>query len=303
MLEVRDVSDYLLLLWYDFKIRLLFDREAPGREVSQEPKISCLYFSCGKDFEYLLLSLRSLERLKLNYIKNVYLYIDTKDPLSLKQIDKLTREFPWDIFIRTTKYKLSLGGVGLIVSELLAFKEIITEINQNDYVAKLDSDVLFISDEIFKEVIKGENEAVGQWTGAGFMEGGSCFLKYSLISKIIKSTLYKAIKETYQEPGCELWGCRISRCPEDRALFRLLSQNCDKILLLDFRVPTTKLPFLIDKSNVRISKDTLDGYSIIHFSQWCNLQKKDMEKAWQWLQDTAEALYLPTFFDDFQEWF
>ncbi len=274
-----------------------------SKGVSEETKITCLYFSCFNDFEYLFISLKSLEKLKSNFIKNIYLYMDKKAPFSKEQIEKIKKEFTWEIFLRTTKYNSSSAGVKLIINELSAIRDIIKEINKNDYLAKLDSDVLFISEKIFKEVMRGNNGALGQRTDAGFMEGGSCFFSCPVITRIAQRKLYSAIKKVCKMPGCELWDCRINKCPEDRVFFRLLIENCNNIKLLDFRVPTTKKPYLFDKSNIIITRKSLEQYSIMHFSKWCNLQKNEMEKTWRWLQGREEELHLSTFFSEYQNWF
>jgi len=282
LLEIYNFRDRVFLFLYDLKTKFKFNKKLCAvQQISKQPKIHFFYISCGKDFKYLFISLRSLEKLNLGCRGNIYLYIDKKDHLSNEHIKKLKKEFIWNMVIRKTKYKLSWGGAKLLISELVAFREILTEINQNDYVAKIDSDVLFISDRIFKEVIKGESEAIGQRKKEGFMEGGSYFLKASLISKIVILRIYKLVKQTNQMDGSRLWGHQISKCPEDRAISMLVRQSGGKMLLSNFRAEFTKKEF--------IEKD-LEGYSIIHFSKWCRLRKEDMTEIWRRLYPEENVL-------------
>ncbi|MBW2045872.1 MAG: hypothetical protein JRI96_13490, partial [Deltaproteobacteria bacterium] len=151
------------------------------------------------------------------------------------------------------------------------------EINRNDYILKLDSDVMFISDKIFKEVITGESEAVGQYTKKGYMEGGSCFLRGSLVSRIVGHPIYKAVNEAAAGwYPIRNWQCPISLCPEDRAISELIRKSGGKLRLIKFRLPSERSTFSVDK----ITREHLEGYSILHFSHWCGLQEKQMAEVW-----------------------
>ncbi|MBW2046861.1 MAG: hypothetical protein JRI96_18655 [Deltaproteobacteria bacterium] len=274
LLKARDFSHYLLILWYDLKIRLGNNKKVSVREVSQKTKIHCLYFSCGKDFEYLFISLKSLERLGLNYIENVYLYIDRKDPLSNGQINKLKKELPLNIIIRKTKYKGSGAGLGLeaIISELVAFKEIITEISQDDYITKIDSDVLFISDKIFRGVISGNSDAIGQPTlkgGKRYMMGGCYFLRGSLLSSIVDQPVRNVIKLTHKALGHP-----ISLSPEDKAISEIVEQSGAKINFTSKYFPTRGI------HNNNPIDEYLQQYSVIHFTKWLGFEKKQMPEVW-----------------------
>jgi len=280
-LKTRDFHHYLLILWYDFKIRLGFNRQISPKGVSREAKIHCLYFTCGRDFEYLFISLKSLGRLSLSYIGNVYLYIDKKDPLSGDQINRLKKEFLFNILIRTTKYRLEVDGVKLIISELAAFKEITKEINRNDYILKLDSDVMFISDKIFKEVITGESEAVGVGPPSPafhrmpepfrFMHGGSWFLRGSLIYKLLNQPI-RGVTKKFNKNSPELYHRTVSTLPEDIVISLLISQ-------------IGKINFVWDLCfNARgisdLTKKNIEQYSVVHFSPWFGLRKEQMPVVW-----------------------
>ncbi len=282
LLKICNARDRVLLYFYDLKTKFkLNNKPCAARQIARQPKIHFFYISCGKDFDYLFISLMSLEKLNLACRGTVYLYIDKKDPLSHEHLKKLKEEFIWNMVIRETQYKLSWGGAKLLISELAAFREIVTQINQNDYVAKIDSDVLFISDRIFKEVINGDSEAIGQRKEEGFMEGGSYFLKASLISKIVILPINHVVNQTNRMDGARIWGHQVSKCPEDRTISILVRQSGGKMVLSDFRAEFTKRGFI---------ENDLERCSIIHFSEWCGLRKEDMAEVWRSLHAEENVL-------------
>ncbi|MBW2046860.1 MAG: hypothetical protein JRI96_18650 [Deltaproteobacteria bacterium] len=261
--KARDLNDYFLIFGYDLKIRLGFNKRVAAKGFSKQPKIHCVYFTCSKDFEYLLISLKSLERLNLDCLGNVYLYMDKKDPLNDSQINKLKKELKPNIIIRKTKYKGSRAGLG--------FEVII------DYIAKIDSDILFISDKIFREAIGGNSDAVGQGKinlrlakPFLFMQGGCYFLKGSGVSKVIRQPVRKAV-----EKASGGWRVTISICPEDRAISEILEQSGAKINFTSKYFPTRGI------HNNNPIDEYLQQYSVIHFTAWSGWKKEQMLEAWE----------------------
>ena len=110
-------------------------------------KIHCVYFSCGKHFDHLLISLKTLQRLHLQGIGSMYLYIDKEDSLTNTQIN-LLKKLKFNLIIKKAK-KVTGAGEQAITTELESFLEIGKEINSEDYIAKIDSDILFVSGDIF----------------------------------------------------------------------------------------------------------------------------------------------------------
>ncbi|MBW2046859.1 MAG: hypothetical protein JRI96_18645, partial [Deltaproteobacteria bacterium] len=192
-------------------------------------------------------------------------------------INKLKKELKPNIIIRKTKYKGSRAGLGfeVIISELIAFKEIIMQISQNDYIAKIDSDVLFVSDKIFRQVITGEDEAVGAFARFKpgypylFMQGGCYLLKGSLVSRIIRQPIYKAIKSV---PKIFTKDRAISTFPEDKVISEIVKQSCKIKILKDLRLPSSKAD--------NLTKRDMEQYSVIHFSEWLGLKKEYMLEVW-----------------------
>jgi hypothetical protein len=223
-------------------------------------KIHFVYFTCKKHFPYLVASLKSLKKLNLRYIRNLYLYVDKKDFLSKYQQDLLRKEFSFNILIRKTRYKMSWGGPKVIINELTAFKEILKDINSNDYLAKVDSDVLFISDNIFKKILKSKKYSlIGQAHNVSnsnirHIQGGCYFLKGNIIHEITCEPISKLIKKTLDQTNQ-----KISLCSEDVAMFNLIKNKTNNIKFIDFYLP-------LNKTNKLTQKDR-QKYSITHFEQ------------------------------------
>jgi glycosyltransferase involved in cell wall biosynthesis len=163
--------------------------------------------------------------------------------------------------------------VKLLLFELAVFEEISHDIPQHDYIFKVDSDVLFISDRIFKKVLSENYDAVGQRKPDNFMEGGSYFLKSTLVRRIVRSPIHKAIR--YAKTS---WKCPINESPEDRAITKLVEQNGGKLLLCDYRLHGSEFRKLLKWADI-------DAYSIIHFSYYAGgLRKELMIKMWELLK-------------------
>lgn len=122
-------------------------------------KIHAVYFSSRTHFQYLILSLKSLIELHSPYIHNIFVYIDKIAPLSEKQIEVLHTISP-QIDIRET-HNIVGSGKDYIVSEIIAFEEVAQGIPPHDYIMKVDSDIIFLHDDIFYEVIISKNILIG----------------------------------------------------------------------------------------------------------------------------------------------
>lgn len=216
-------------------------------------KIYPVYFSCGNHFKYLFISLKSLEEIGSKCIGNVYLYIDKDDFISGKQKVKL-KKLSLDVVIRKTKYKMSWGGLKLIKNELEAFEEVHSEIRSEDYIAKVDSDIVFISDFIFKYVLASGKDLVGEgaFTNYKYSQGGLYFLKSRFVPNITKYT-DKNFKVEDPKVG------------EDKFIFNLVQRNTDSIWLTKFMMFREEF----DKIK-EITGEWKKKFSVIHFADCKN---------------------------------
>jgi hypothetical protein len=258
----------LYLLKYDLKIKKNKETKKQNNKVSKKSKIYLVYFSCKKHFKYLFTSLKSLEKINSKYIGNVYLYIDKRDYLSEDNISQL-KTLSLTIILRKTKHRMSWGGPNLILNELTAFKEVSQQINQNDYIAKVDSDILFISDNIFKKVTKSKFSLVGDefihpYISYKYIIGGCYFLKNSLIPQITNYPLFEVILEVLKKTGGYI------NFAEDAAVFNLIKRNTSNVKFENFYLPSSR----INNLN-KITKKDKERYSVIHF--WFDKKDKMLE--------------------------
>jgi hypothetical protein len=272
------VSEYYLMLCHDFAVRFKPKiRNVPVFAPTRR-KIHFFYYTRGNDFQYLIISLKSLELLHLDCLGKIYIYVDKKDVFNVDQIKELKDNFSLSMEIRITNMPLSWGGVKLLLSELATFKEIIRDIPPYDYIFKVDSDVLFISDRIFKKVLSENHDAVGQRsTYDNFMEGGSYFLKSALVWRIVSSPIYKAMRYASNS-----WRCPISESGEDRAITKLAKQNRAKLLLCEYRLHGSEF-------REPVKWEAINTYSVIHFSPYYSLRKKFMIEIWEILKKEKVA--------------
>jgi hypothetical protein len=247
-----------------------------------ENKIHPVYFSCSQHFDYLRASLASLDKLNSKYIGKVYLYIDKNDFLSREQATQLRNKLSLNVNLRQTENKMSWAGTNVIQNELIAFKEISAEILENDYLAKVDSDALFISDKIFKQVLKSDALFVGNKTPFWepliyYAQGGCYFLKKPLISKIsfnsdVIAQTINLLHASQKQKGKKL----DTKCPEDAAIFNLVKRVTDEIKFMNYFVA---LKHVLEINNsYDINSLRIAGKSVIHFPGSCpEYQKKMMD--------------------------
>lgn len=258
---------------YDFKILLRFAKAREIKQISQKNKIHPIYFSCGEHFPYLYDSLKSLERLNSKLIGNVYLYIDREDLLSKVQIDKLIKDVRLNIFVNRTKYKMVHKGVDLIINELTAFKEVSVQIGRDNYIAKVDSDVLFISDKILKDVISSDSSLIGQkyqklriYPPFIYTQGGCYFIKNSLIPKLTDYPIYSVVLTVIEKMSRKDEKFDFKNIPEDAVIFNLINKNTNDIKFINFYLPLNRIN--------NVTNDDKKEYSIVHLRPRLNLRNK-----------------------------
>jgi glycosyltransferase involved in cell wall biosynthesis len=175
------------------------------------------------------LSLNSLRVLAFEHIGRTHLFIDKEDPLHDRQIEQ----------IKATKLAVEINlhdrvtgwGAHTIINQLKAFRDVASNLKPHDYLAKLDSDILFLNPYVFKKALKANADLVGSRGGSdlfSYTQGGCYFLRASAILGIgvptnaeigdsIRRTIARFHARTdkyeyYQEP-----------CPEDAAIYNLFT--------------------------------------------------------------------------------
>jgi hypothetical protein len=118
--------------------------------------------------------------------------------------------------------------------------------DDNDYLAQIDSDVLLFSDYIFREVINSQQLLIGSGDGItrfGIQDGGLFFLKKSLIQELAAKDI-ESIRNL-------LFGTGARKRGDDEAIFILTKEITNKIWLTSYLT----YPF-------RLSLEKIKGMSI-----------------------------------------
>jgi hypothetical protein len=149
------------------------------RAVKHRPKlIHHIYFSCGRHFEFLLRSVRSLVALDSAFTGKIYIYVDRDDCFTQEQLRRLT-ECSWALVLRKSQTVHGYGRTTINV-EIPCLRDVAMENDPQSFVAKTDSDIIFISDHIFEAVTSSAagiaGEAVQNFHPFLFTSGGCYFL-------------------------------------------------------------------------------------------------------------------------------
>lgn len=215
-------------------------------------KIHPIYFSSKKHFKYLLMSVQSLLRLKSELIGNIYIYIDEDDYLDIEQINTI-KSLRDCIIIRKTKYIIGYGK-DYIMSEISAFEQVSKEIDTEDYIAKTDSDVIFIKDKIFEQVIYSNKILIGFEENSirpSFVQGGLYFIKSYFIKEIINfdQSVFKEVADNFFHKLDNKLITVSDKYPEDAVIYSIIKKKTDQILFISFMmIPkyyNTKNPSII----------------------------------------------------------
>src|SRR5262249_46606742 len=173
----------LRLLCYDATRLIRWDyRTVPSRPMVNSTVFFPVCFTCGKHFKHFRLALFSFGQCAPP-AKEINVYMDKGDPLSDAECELLRSESRYPLNFQRTAHRMAWGGPKLVLSELNAYREIATRMGAQDYLMKFDSDVLFLSDKIFRFVATTGAGAIGtsvaQLHGAEGQEGdymqGGCY--------------------------------------------------------------------------------------------------------------------------------
>lgn len=226
----------------------------------QSNTIHLLYFVCGRHFECLRVSLRSLRAVGLECVGTVYLYVDRDDFFTDSQIALLRRMVP-RLVIRKSDHKTTGLGEQAIANQLRAFLRVGEEIGEDDYLAKVDSDILFVSDQVFHDVLRSGDDAVGQvcdyWEPFLFFQGGCYFLKGSVLSEFatFDRSIMPAVLASMNNETARKQGKVFTTYTEDAVVYSFLKTRTDRVVLRSYYGEEHDL------------YDLRNSFSMIHFQQ------------------------------------
>ena len=144
------------------------------------------FFSCHSYFRYLYCSLHSLTRHIKSVQYKVFIFNDEDQPISVAQISVIQKLLPE---VRVITWPKSMGwGSKQIGSIWDAYGLASHEAKDDDVIARVDSDVFFFNDTIFKAVSQSDADLVGDghFVDFKYCQGGCYFFKVEAVRKINK---------------------------------------------------------------------------------------------------------------------
>jgi hypothetical protein len=181
-----------------------------------------VYFTCSADFPFLQLSIRSLDRYAGRSVRRIYVYQDRANPLTAGQRSALTANSLHPIVFRITRAPMTWGGITLLHNELRAFLDLSRELGPDDFIVKVDSDVLFTADWLFPRFLGLSADLIGQPVSSiataytvrdvPDVQGGCYWLRAGAVFELRSTSLLAAARAVVQTISrYDLW-----TVPEDR---------------------------------------------------------------------------------------
>jgi hypothetical protein len=256
------------------------------------PAIFPVYFTYAADFEYLRLSLRSLNAYARDRIGRIHVYEDWSYPFTAAQRDALTIDSACAVVFRRTRAPMAWGGVTLLHNELRAFTDLSAELPDDDLIMKVDSDVLFTADWLFSAAINANADVVGQPVASiptilkrsvSDIQGGCYFLRAGAVRQLRRKRLLGAARQVVKTSSYDLW-----TVPEDRTMSQWAHAAGLRFRMIDFYLldlaPLRASPFVSDAEIGRCLEQE-GAFAVIHFER-C---KDKMAPCQRWLDGQRQS--------------
>lgn len=267
----------------------LTDLRPPARTRAQQlgpPRPYPLYFTCTADFPSLKLSMQSLDRYAGNTVRRVYVYQDRTHPLTAAERSELAASSSPEIVFRTTPAPMAWGGITLLHNELRAFLDLSRELGPDDFIVKVDSDILFTADWLFPRLLRSGADLIGQPVssfathtvrGVPDVQGGCYWLRAGAVSQLRSVSLLAAAREVVKTTRFDLW-----TLPEDRTISQWahdakLKVHVEDYYLLDLARLRSRAVSSDSEIEACLSQET--PFGVIHFER-C---KAKMAPCFDWL--------------------
>jgi hypothetical protein len=214
-------------------------------------KIHFVYFSCASDFLLLELSLKSLVHLQSDWLGTIFVVVDSKGPFSEEQQLKLKRIVPSLKFLELGR--IDWASIHTLRTELQAFSIAASQAHPQDFIAKVDSDILFFSSAKLEEVSVCGADFVGDghYSGYGYAQGGLYLLRAPLAASLWESAIEPELEKT------------IAQClthAEDQVISALVRRRTHNIWLTRLML----FPDEFDKTNLN-GGWVRQEFSALHF--------------------------------------
>lgn len=154
------------------------------RKVVRRPTFRLCYFSCQSYFRYLYCALHSLTLVARDIRFEVIVFSDTEQPLSADQIDALGELIPG---IRVIPWPKSMGWGATQIGWIWKAYALAAEgAADDDVIARVDSDVYFFNDRIFRAVERSSADLIGDghFVDFKYCQGGCYFFRAKAVRQI-----------------------------------------------------------------------------------------------------------------------
>lgn len=155
-----------------------------SRVLPSPPTFHLCFFSCQSYFKYLYCSLHSITR-HVDMPYKILVFSDEDMPLTAAQTDAIQALVPGS---RVIPWPKSMGwGATQIAWIWRAYQLAAEGVADNDIIARVDSDVFFFNDRIFRAVARSGADFVGDghYVNFEYSQGGCYFFRASAVRKII----------------------------------------------------------------------------------------------------------------------
>lgn len=182
-------------------VKQVFQRESlvrRGRDARRRFKLC--YFSCSSYFSYLCCSLDSVSRYVHQPVE-VMLFNDLDQPLTEGQLEALRQ---WPLQITVLPWPKSMGwGARQIASIWKAYAFAADGAADDDLIVRVDSDVFFFNDRIFRAVQHCDADMIGDghFVDFRYCQGGCYFLRADAVRKVNQWLAVRSIDEELGSAG------------------------------------------------------------------------------------------------------
>lgn len=171
------------------------------RKIPRRPTFRLCYFSCHSYFRYLYCALHSLTLAARDVHFEVIVFSDTDQPLSADQIDALGQLIPG---IRVIPWPKSMGWGSVQIGWIWkAYALAVEGAADDDVLVRVDSDVYFFNDRIFRAVERSPADLIGDghFVDFKYCQGGCYFFRVRSIRQIVAFLAQRSLSDELDAVG------------------------------------------------------------------------------------------------------
>ena len=190
------------------------------RKFQKTTKFRLCYFSCASYYKYLYCSLHSLKMVGFPVSAKIFIFCDKEQMFSDLQYRTIIELYP-DLEI--IPWEKAVGWEYKQIKAILAAYEYASKgCNNEDYVARIDSDLFFFENWIFSLVAKSKANLVGDghYIDFEYIQGGAYFCQVEYLKKIFRFLDKYSLSKFLDEIAIKV---------DDLAIFELMKKVKAKI--------------------------------------------------------------------------